>query len=182
MKTFKKILIGLLIFVALVAVVGLLIPGETHIERSTEIKAPAEKVFGLVANMRSWNQWSPWHKIDPNMKIEYFGPETGVGAGYKWTSEEKNVGNGKMTVTGFEPNTRIDTEMDFMENGTAKASFLFAPAADGTKLTWTMDSDMKQGGFPMNVLGGYFKMVFKGMIEKDYDKGLANLKAEAEKI
>lgn len=182
MKTFKKILFGLVMLLALVVIIGLVIPGDMQLERSTEIKAPVSKVFGLVADMKKWPSWSPWHRIDPNMKITYFGPETGIGSGYSWSSTDKQVGNGKMTVIGFDPDSKIDTEMDFMENGTAKASFFFSPAAGGTKVTWTMNSDMKQGGFPMPILGGYFKFMFRGMIEKDYDKGLANLKAEAEKM
>lgn len=40
---------------------------------------------------------------------------------------------------------------------------------------------MKEGPWFMKIAGGYFKLMFKGVMENDYDKGLANLKAAAEK-
>ena len=184
MKTFKKVFIGfvivLLVVIGIVTIAGLSMSGEMHVERSTTIKAPVDKVFSLVANMHNWPSWSPWHKLDPNMKVEYFGPEMGAGAGYKWSGNKK-VGTGELTVVGYSEYTRIDTEMDFMENGTGKASFLFDATPEGTKLTWTMDSDMKQGKFPFNIIGPLFKGMAKEYIEADYDKGLAGIKAEAEK-
>lgn len=180
-KIFGIALVVIVLLLGVVSIIGLSIPGEMHVERSTNISAAPEKVFPLIANMKNWTKWSPWHNIDPNMGISYFVPEMGVGSGYEWTSEHDKVGNGKMTVVGYEENKKLDTQMDFMENGTGSASFILSPTNEGTTLTWTMDSDMGQGGFPFNVIGPLFKNVFKGYIEADYDKGLAGIKAEAEK-
>lgn len=185
MKTFKKVLVGLLVVilvgVAAISIIGASMSGEMHVERQTVVNAPAEKIFPLIANMHNWTLWSPWHKLDPNMKIEYFGPETGVGAGYQWSGNKK-VGKGKLTVVAYDQDKRLDTQMDFMENGTGKASFILQPEGAGTKLTWTMDSDMKQGGFPFSIIGPFFKGMAEKAVGEDYEKGLMGIKAQAEKL
>lgn len=179
MKTLRKILIWLFSIIAVIVIVGLFIPGKVHVERSAAMNAPAQKVFPLVADMHNWPSWSPWHKMDPNMTVTYFGPQMGLGAGYAWTSEK--MGNGKLTIKGYEENKALVTEMDFMENGIATGGFNFTPEGSGTKVTWYMDSDVKQGNVFMRALGGYFGLMFKGMIADDFDKGLADMKKEAEK-
>lgn len=180
MKTFKKILIGLVVVLVLIAVVGLFLPGKVHVERSASINSSPDKVFALVGTMKNWELWSPWHKMDPNMKVTYFGPESGLGAGYSWESEK--MGNGKLTITGYEPFNKINTDMDFMENGTAKAAFNFTVTTEGTNLSWSMDSDTKEKGGFMNVIGGYFAIFMKGALAKEFDKGLADIKTQAEKM
>lgn len=181
MKTVKKIAIGLAVFLGLVMITGLFLPGKLSVERSVEIQAPVDTVFDLVGNMQNWYKWSPWHQIDPKMKVEYFGNNMEKGSGYKWFSEHENVGNGTLTITSINPNKQIDTEMDFGGNGGGKASFFFDNKPESSKVTWTLDTDMKEGPWFMKIAGGYFKLMFKGVMENDYDKGLANLKAAAEK-
>ncbi len=77
MKTFKKILLGLLAFIVVVLIVGFFLPRKTHVERSAEISASPEVVYDQVNNLKNWVTWSPWHHLDPKMKMEYFGPESG---------------------------------------------------------------------------------------------------------
>lgn len=180
MKSLRKILIGFFVFVALFFIIGLFLPGTMHVERTASIRAPVAKVFPLVADMHSWPAWSPWHKTDPKIQLEYFGPRMGKGAGYSWSSNHKKVGNGRMTITAYEENRTLQTRMDFMENGTAGGGFRFEPEGNSTRVTWYMDSDTRQGNFFMKALGGYFGLIFKGMIADDFDRGLDGLKKEAE--
>ncbi|MGI8852502.1 MAG: hypothetical protein ACR2GC_04250 [Methyloceanibacter sp.] len=75
----KKILIALaaiiLIFVGVVA----LQPSEFHVERSTTISAPQEGVFTQVNDLKKWEPWSPWAKLDPQAKVAFEGPPSGEG-------------------------------------------------------------------------------------------------------
>src|SRR5688572_12502187 len=93
----KKILIGLAVVV--VAFVGYAAtrPTEYRVERTATLAAPAEIVFDQLSDFRKWAAWSPWEKLDPNMKKTFEGPARGVGATYSWQGNDK-VGKGKMTL------------------------------------------------------------------------------------
>ena len=76
---FKKILIGLVVLLVLLAIVVALQPSDFRISRSAAISAPPEKVFAQVNELRNWEAWSPWAKMDPSMKQTYEGPAAGSG-------------------------------------------------------------------------------------------------------
>lgn len=166
----KKVLIALLVIVVLFVVVGFILPAKVHLERATTVTAPVDKVFTQVNVLKNWESWSPWHKLDPKMKLEYMGPTAGKGAMYKWTSDHKNVGNGKLTITEVKENEKIVTAMEFGGQGTAYATFTFAKVDGGTKVVWGMDSDAGK-----NIIARYFGLFMDKMVGPDFEKGLANL-------
>ena len=53
---FRVLFIVLLLF----AVIGLLLPSSTAVERSIVVEAPADKVFPHLNGMRAFHAWSPW--------------------------------------------------------------------------------------------------------------------------
>jgi hypothetical protein len=171
MKTLKKAGLGLLILIVALAAVGFLLPRQVHVERSLAMKAPPAAIFTQINTLRNWPQWSPWHSLDPQMKLVYTGPAEGAGAAYSWTSDNSNVGNGTLTITGSQPFDRIDTSMDFQENGQATSTYLLRPTAGGTQVTWTMDSDMGA-----NPAARYIGLMMDNMVGSDFEKGLASLK------
>ncbi|HXK18635.1 MAG TPA: hypothetical protein VNG33_12570 [Polyangiaceae bacterium] len=50
-----------------------------------------------VNDFHAWSGWSPWEKLDPNLKRSYEGAPAGVGAKYAWVGN-KQVGEGRMTI------------------------------------------------------------------------------------
>ncbi|MBI4930430.1 MAG: SRPBCC family protein [Bacteroidetes bacterium] len=176
MKIVKGILIALVVLAAIVSIVGFLSPKHVHVERSLTISAPAEIIHEQINNLKNWEKWSPWQKMDPAMKTEYSGSEAGAGASSKWTSENKNVGSGDMTITSSTPDS-ITTAINFMENGTATGKFIFAKSDSGIKVTWSMESDMG-----MNPIGRIFGLFMDKMMGPDFEKGLAGIKEVAEAI
>lgn len=176
MKTLKKIGLGFLGLVILLIAAGFLLPRHSHVERSLVMKANAATAFNQVNTLKNWEKWSPWHNIDPAMKLEYEGPESGAGAKYIWTSTNSNVGNGALTILASQPNQKIVSEMDFMENGKATGTYLFEENPEGTKLTWAMDSDLG-----MNPVARYFGLFMENFVGKDFEKGLNNIKVIVEK-
>ena len=80
MKIVKNIGLGLLILIILLVVVAYLLPRHVKVERTAIIKAPAEIIFGQVNVLKNWEQLSPWHKIDPKMKLVYNEIPSGKGA------------------------------------------------------------------------------------------------------
>lgn len=63
-----KILFGV---VLLILVITFFLPSKVHVERTALIKSSPETAYQLINNLEEWNQWSPWHRLDPNMKITY---------------------------------------------------------------------------------------------------------------
>lgn len=176
MKIIKGILLTLVALAAIAAAVGFLSPSKVHVERSILINAPSEIVHTQINDLHNWTKWSPWYRMDTAMKIEYNVIASGAGAGYKWNSNHEKVGNGDMTITASTQDS-ISTAMNFMENGVATGNFIFSKADSGTKVTWTMDSDMG-----MNPIGRIFGLFMDKMLGPDFESGLANIKEVAEAV
>lgn len=152
-------------------------PSTYKVERVTTIAAAPEAVYAQVADFKNWRAWSPWDKLDPNMKTTYEGTPGTVGAGYSWTSENDNVGSGRMTVTAVDPNKRIDIKLEFIKpfESTAANGFLLETAGKDTKVTWFMNGDNTFMGKAMSLF-----MNMDEMIGKDFEKGLADMKKAVE--
>jgi uncharacterized protein YndB with AHSA1/START domain len=171
--------IAIIVVVAIAAVLGLAAtkPDTFRVQRSATIKAPPDKVFALINDFRNWSQWSPWEKLDPAMKRTHSGPPSGKGAVYEWDGN-KEVGAGRMEITEPTPPSKLVIKLDFIRpfEGHNTAEFTLQPQGDGTNLTWAMHGPAP---FISKVMQVFFSM--DGMIGKDFETGLANLKAVAEK-
>ncbi len=89
----KKILGGIAVVLAGFLAFVATRPAHYHVERKVAINAPAEIVYAELEDLRRWAAWSPWDKIDPNLKRTYAGPARGVGASYAWQGNAE-VGSG----------------------------------------------------------------------------------------
>lgn len=175
MKLLKWLLIVVLALAAVLLVGGMLLSPKFTVTRSVVINAPPEKIYPLIASPRQWTQWSVWNRRDPAMQITYSGPDSGAGAAWAWKS--KTEGDGRMTFTTAEPNRKIDYELVFPDFETPSTGTLaLAPEGGGTRVNWTMNGD-----FGSNPLFRWFALMADRMVGSDFDAGLANLKAIAEK-
>jgi hypothetical protein len=172
----KKILIALAIIVVVLAVIVALQPEEFRVVRSATIAAPAQTVFPQVNDFHNWEKWSPWAKLDPAMKRSYEGAPAGIGAVTTWVGN-KDVGEGRMTITESRPSELIGIKLEFMKpfKATNTAEFIFKPAGDQTNVTWSMAGE---NNFMAKAFGLVMNM--DKMIGDDFEKGLANLKSVAE--
>ena len=177
----KKIVIG--VFAALAVLIGgiLLVaamqPTDFLVTRSTSMAAPPARVFQQVNNFHAWEAWSPWAKLDPNAKAFFEGPESGVGAQFTWSGNDK-VGEGTQTIVESKPDERIEIRLDFkrpMED-TSDVEFLFKPDGDKTNVIWNMRG---KKNFVSKVFCLFMNM--DKMVGGDFEKGLASLKATVEK-
>ena len=50
-------------------------PSAFHYERSGLISAPPEKIFPYLSNFKLGKAWSPFEKVDPNIKETYSGAD-----------------------------------------------------------------------------------------------------------
>ena len=146
-----------------------------EVTRSIVVNAPAPTIQLLIDDFHEWPKWSPWENIDPQMKREYSGPATGEGAAYSWSGNRK-AGSGRMEITGSEPG-RVDLDLDFTAPMKTQNRLVFAlvPKGEATEVTWTMSGT--QTGI-WKLIGKVYPM--DKLVGKDFDKGLAQLKATAE--
>ena len=136
---FKRILIGIAAIVVAFAAFVASRPSNYKVERSIVVEAPAARPYARVADFHRWEGWSPWAKLDPAMKVDFAGPESGVGATYHWKGNDK-VGEGRMTITRVVPDELVQIKLEFLKpwEQTSLTEFAFAPAPGGTKVTWSM--------------------------------------------
>jgi uncharacterized protein YndB with AHSA1/START domain len=175
MRLLRNLILILVGLAVLLAAASYLIPSKVNVSRDIAIAAPPDKVFALVNSTQATTQWSPWTGRDPAIKLMFSGPETGVGNKMEWTSEMREVGQGVQEITESVPNERVTSALDFGDMGQAVAAIVLAPDGVGTRVTWTLDTDMG-----MNPIARWMGLAMDGMIGKDYEAGLAKLKSLAE--
>ncbi len=172
----KKILLGLAAVLVVFLVVVALQPADFSVTRSATVAAAPAAVFPHVNEPRKWEAWNPWGKLDPAMKLTYFGPTAGVGAAYAWVGNS-DVGEGKMTVTESQPNDRIRFNLEFIKPmaGVSDTLFTFKPDGQGTTVTWTMSG---KNNFISRAVCLFMSM--DKMVGGSFEKGLAELKTIVE--
>jgi hypothetical protein len=171
-----KILIGIAVTVAALVVVVALQPSEFRVARTAVMAAPAPGVFAQVNDLRKWPAWSPWAKRDPAMQQTYAGAPAGTGAVSTWAGN-REVGEGRMTITESRPNELVRFKLEFFKpfTATSAAEFNFKPDGDRTVVTWSMSGENNFIAKAMHLV-----MDMDRMIGRDFEQGLANLKALVE--
>lgn len=149
--------------------------GDFSLSRSTRVRADAATVHALIDDFREWTKWSPWENVDPDLHRDYTGPQRGVGSTYRWSGNRK-AGEGMMRITGSTP-TSVVVDLEFLKpfKATNVTTFDLVPAGDATDVTWTMT------GTRNPVMGLMGRLFFDKAIGRDFERGLASLKAEAER-
>ncbi len=172
----KKILIVLVLAIAGVLIYAATKPDTFQVQRKATIAAPPDKVFALIDDFHRWGEWSPWEKLDPAMTRTFEGPASGPGAVYAWKGN-KDVGQGRMEIAESTPPSRIAIKLDFIEpmESNNVTEFVLVPKDGGTEVTWTMRGPSPYLTKLMDTVVGMDRM-----IGKDFEAGLANMKAAAE--
>ena len=173
----KKIALVLVVLIAAVLIFAATKPDIFRVQRAAAIKAPPDKIFPLINDFRQWGAWSPWEKKDPAMKRTFGAVTSGKGATYAWEGN-KDVGSGSMEITESVAPSKVGLKLDFLKPFEAHntVEFTLAPAGDVTNVTWAM-----QGPTPYFAKIIHVFMDMDSMVGKDFEAGLANLKAAAEK-
>ncbi len=173
----KKIAIAIVVLIAAVLLFAATRPDDFSVQRTTTIKAPPEKIFPLINDFHNWAAWSPWEKLDPAMQRTHSGAAAGKGAAYGWTGNSK-VGEGRMEIMESVPSNKVSIKLDFLKPFEAHniADFTLAPQGHSTQVVWVM-----RGPAPyISKLMGVF-VSMDTMVGKDFETGLANMKAAAER-
>ncbi len=167
--------------IAAVVVIFLIVvamqPSDFKVERSATMRVPAPAAFAQVNDFHNWRAWSPWEKVDPALKRSYEGPQSGTGAVYAWQGN-KDVGEGRMTITESRPGELIRIRLEFFEPfaATNSAEFSFKPMGDATAVTWTMTG---QNNFLAKAICLFVHM--DSMVGGMFEQGLAQMKTVVER-
>lgn len=175
MNALKKLGSGFAILIVGILLMGLFLAEDFSVERSIVIQAPANKVFVQVNDLKNWEKWSPWKKMDPNMKISYSTSTAGKDAWYSWESQDDNVGKGKLSIIESKENELMKTKLEF--SGFDSPGYgHWKLEADGTntKVTWSFS------GKAENFFGRYMGAMMDMMMGGVFEQGLQDLKKISE--
>ena len=169
-------LVAALVAVAAVLVgVAYLLPREVTVTRDTVIEAPPGQVFPHLNSLQKVAEWSPWSDMDPDMRVEFAGPEQGPGNRMTWSSADPAIGEGSQEIIASLPDQRVETALDFGGMGIVTSWLVLRPEGDGTRVTWGLEADM--GNAPV---GRYMGLMMDHWVGGDFEAGLARLKALVE--
>lgn len=148
-----------------------------RVERSASIQAPPERIFPLINDLRAFNSWNPFEKKDPNLKGRYSGPAGGRGAGYAFDGN-KDVGKGSIEILESSSPSKVTMRLSMVEPFEAQntVEFTLVPNGGNTNVTWAMQGPARYLAKLVHVFIDMDKMV-----GKDFETGLASLKAAAER-
>jgi len=164
------------IFVVVFIIIVAMQPSSYRVVRSLAIAAAPDALFPHMNDLKTWEVWNPWAKADPNMKVTYGGPVSGVGANYSWAGNNE-VGEGRATITESRPSESVKYKMEFFKpmSATSEMEFAFKPEGNQTEVTVTVTGEK-------NFMAKAFClfMSMDKMIGGKFERALADLKTIAE--
>lgn len=149
-------------------------PAAYTIEKTIIINKPLEDVFTKVGNLQYYSQWNPWQKMDPEAEQTITGTPLQPGHQYSWKG--KKIGIGSLTLKEIN-DKEIHFKLQFIKpfNSKANDDWRFeAISPNETKAIW---QNSGRFAWPSARLMG--PMIMRGL-HKQFDKGIANLKAMCE--
>lgn len=170
------IVVGTLL--ALFLGVGFIFPHRWDVSVRLEINAPPETIYAHIADLRQWNEWSVWNnRVDPTVKTTYTGAALGKTAQMSWKGD--GLGTGSLVITRANPENGIEYDLALPDMGfTGKGQMSFtAQGPSKTTVVWSDQGDIGA----TNIIGRYMVPLIESFVRSDLDKGLAGLKAAAEK-
>ena len=173
----KKFALALLALLLIIAGLAATKPDTFAVQRSVTIAAPPERIMGLVCDFRNWRSWSPWEELDPAMERSFAGAPIGVGAVYS-RKGNADVGAGRMEIVEVAMPTKAVIKLAFLSpiESNNMTTFSLVPEGANTRVLWETSGPMHYITKVMNVFVSMDKM-----IGPDFERGLARLKAAAEK-
>lgn len=171
-----KWVLGIVIgWLVLMAGIGFVLPAKFTVSRSIVINTAPDRVYAWLDDPRRWKEWTAWNRRDPSTTNTYVGVERGVGATWSWNSHTE--GAGRMRFVSAESGRRLSYEWQSSAfNAPWQGELRLANAGLGTRLTWIVNGDSGN-----NPLLRWMSVFADSLIGKNFETGLANLKALAEK-
>lgn len=162
--------LALLTLVAVLVIGGFFLPRETVIERERVIDQPRELVFQVLADLRHFQQWSPWFDHIPEADIRTEGIPGGIGSALVW-SDERSGTSGRMWIVALSALERIDLDLELGDNEAEVHFSLAESAASGYRVAWGMRVEVGM----LDLVGRYAGLLLPRLVGRDFDQGLERL-------
>ena len=147
--------------IALLVIVGLLLPRETRVEVRADIDAYPATVFALINDFRRVSLWAPVTAADPNAHVVYSGPTRGEGATVTW--DGSIIGTGSEAIVASQPFERIETIINAGRVGESRSAFGLSGQDGKTVLTWAFTTDHSY-----NLVGRYIALLLEDAVRQDH--------------
>jgi len=171
----QRIVYATLGLVAAVLLAGLLIPRILEVETRLVIDASASVVFVQADSLSRLVLWAPPAENDSTAVLRFSGPDRGEGATLAWTAS--TAGSGTMTVAESIPYQYVSFVLNRGEPGEAVSWLELESVAGGTRVTRGFEHD-----YGYNLVGRYFGLLWRGVVERDHQLSLERLKTLAEAL
>lgn len=171
-----EFLISIAIVLALMLLVGLMLPSHRFLSNSVETNRKMTIVFDTLNSFHRFKDWNPLVLRDPNVKLELSGPDSGVGAKLTWHSDVDRVGDGSWEITKSVPGERVEIAIQDERKGHDKTTkFILKPTGRGNikrnvEITQTYRVD-----YGWNLIGRYAGLYVSGHVGDDMKLGLSRL-------
>lgn len=175
MKLFIRFALAAVMVLLLVIAAGLLLPPHYRVERAIVTQAKPEKLYGIIADLRTWEDWTAWNKeLDPTIIRTFSGPATGPGSVMAW--DGKKTGQGEFKFTDTTPPGKLGYALSF-EHGKylSTGAFTIETNPKGTVVRWSNEGDLG-----MNPISRWMGLFMDRLMGDDFAKGLTKLKERAE--
>ena len=165
-------MLGLIVFVAAFCALVATRPTDFRVSRSATMPVAPDTVFAHINDLKKWQEWSPWAKLDPSCKTVFEGPVAGVGAKFSWAGNN-DVGEGSMAIIESRAPESVRFKLVWLKpmEGESEAVFTFKPEGGATHVTWTMTG---KNGFVGKAVSLF--MDCDKMVGGQFEQGLSNLK------
>lgn len=172
---FKKILIGLGLIVTVILAIAAFKSPEMSVSREIIIAAAPDAIFPYINNSRKSYEWMPWAEGDPEIEINFTGPDEGIGSISSWNGEQ--MGSGKSEVVESITNQVVKTQLVYTKpfEMSQLAEISLTPVSSGTKVVWSVSG---HNNYFFRLMGVF--MDCDKMIGGEFEKGLNKLKTIVE--
>lgn len=176
MNILTILLIVLAIVIAIPLIVALFVNKEYTIEKEVAINRPNADVFDYIKHIKNQRNYNMWVMADPNLKQEFTGTDGTIGFISYWNSNDK-AGKGEQEITNIREGSRVDVAIRFKRPFKSTATTYMAAEAINTNRTMVKWQMSGKSSYPIN----FMNFFMGGMLGKDIDKSLQNLKQILEK-
>jgi hypothetical protein len=152
-----EFIVALIIVAVFGVVVGVIMPGSGHVDRSVVVSKDLRQVYDVVANFRTFPDYGVLRAYDARTQYTLSGNAFGPGSEISWSGQDEKVGEGKLTIASAQPDfDKIDStvnsaqiiwNLDNAWRGNDK-HFTLDLVRQGntgklTKITWSYDVDLR---------------------------------------
>lgn len=173
--TLASIALAVLLAGAILLAIAARQPNQFGLSRTLPIAAPPERLFPLINDLRLMNTWNPFALRDPNATGSYSEPSSGRGAAHHFAGPKSGAGHIEIVDVTEPSKVTMRLVMTKPIKADNRVEFTLAPNGNGTNVTWAMSG-------PQPLVGKIMSLFIScdRMMGKEFEQGLANLKAIAE--